>query len=455
MKNQIVSVQITDIQPDGNGVGRMENGMVLFVPLTAPGDLASVRIIKENRTYAVGRLEELLLPSSERQEPGCPVYRRCGGCGFRHLKPEAEQRYKRALVENAFRRIGHLEVSVEPTVSVNHERYRNKVVYPLCMIDGKPTFGYYARHSHAVVEHSDCLLQDPLFSRIAMFHVKQLELLQVQVPVWQEETHAGILRHLAMRKNRNGRFSVCFVAAKAFSQAKPMAEELMQAFPEVVGVALNLNPVPGNVIFGRETYRLAGDAALRDQLCGKWFSLSPTAFYQVNADCAEALYRKAAELASLPDGGVLLDLYCGAGTIGLSMVRTGQKLCGVEVVPEAVENAKKNALQNGRGEADTLFICGDASVGVQRCREVFGSPDVIVVDPPRKGLSPEVIRTLLSAAPERLVYISCNPATLAANCAILCRELYRITAAIPFDMFPGTGHVETVVLLSNLMYGSE
>lgn len=450
-KNQLFPVEITGINPDGNGVGRLEDGLVVFVPLAAPGDVAQVRIIKETKTYAVGRLEALVHSSPDRREPDCPVYQRCGGCVFRHLRRETEHAIQRELVINAFQRIGHLEVPVERTVSVNEERYRNKVVYPLCEPEpGRPAFGYYARHSHAVVEHTDCPLQDAIFTKIAMFHVKQIA--ARHVPVWNEKRGAGVLRHLMMRKNRAGEVAVCMVAAKPFPQAESMAQELLREFPQVTGVSLNLNPETGNTILGRETRCLAGEPVLRDHLCGKWFSLSPTAFYQVNALCAEALYRKAAELAALPEDGVLLDLYCGAGTVGLTMVGDGQKLFGVEVVPEAVENARENAAYNGRTPENTQFACGDASLGVQRCAETFGKPDVIVVDPPRKGLSPEVISTLLTAAPERIVYISCNPATLAANCASLCDPQngvhYRVATAIPFDMFPSTGHVETVALLT-------
>lgn len=449
-KNNLFSVEITGINPDGNGVGRLDDGMVVFVPLTAPGDRISVRVIKETKTYVIGRLEELLQPSPERRDPGCPVYQRCGGCVFRHLRPEAARRIQQELVVNAFRRIGHLEVPAEPTVFVNEERYRNKVVYPLCEPEpGRPAFGYFARHSHAVVEHTDCPLQDPIFAKIAMFHVKQIAALHI--PVWNEKRGTGILRHLMMRKNRVGEVSVCMVATKPFPQAEAMAQVLLREFPAVVGVSLNLNAAAGNTILGRETRCLAGEATLQDQLCGKDFSISPTAFYQVNVACAEAIYHKAAELAALPENGVLLDLYCGAGTVGLTMVGDGQKLFGVELVPEAVENARENALRNGRTTENTQFVCGDASLGVRRCTELFGKPDVIVVDPPRKGLSPEVIETLLRAAPERIVYISCNPATLAANCAALCDPQagvkYRVAAAIPYDMFPATGHVETVALL--------
>lgn len=437
-------IQITDLNPDGNGVGRLESGMVAFVPLTAPGDRARIALLRETKTYAVGRVETLLTPSPLRQDPACPVYRRCGGCVYRHITPEAEEALKRQTVQQAFRRIGHLEVLVQPTRSFGWTSYRNKVVYPLTA--GCPDqIGYFARRTHEVIPHTDCPLQDPLFTELAMFHVKHAA--RLGVPLWDERTGHGVLRHLAMRRNRAGRYIVCMVASAPFPQATAMAQALCEAFPQVVGVSLNCNPTPGNTIFGPQTQSLQGDSTLRDTLCGKEFTLSPTSFYQVNADCAEAMYRHAAELVQLRDDGILLDLYCGAGTIGLSMIRDGQNLCGVEILPEAVENAKHNARQNGRSEADTLFVCGDASVGVQACRDRFGEPNVIVVDPPRKGLSPEVISTLLSVSPPRILYISCNPATLAADCQSLCTAGYTITSATPYNMFPRTGHVECVTLL--------
>jgi len=446
MKNEIVTLQITDINPDGNGVSRTAAGLVVFTPLTAPGDTARVRIIKETKSYAIGKMEELLTPSSDRIDPDCSTYKRCGGCVYRHLSFDAENKLKKQTVENAMKRIGHLDCKVEDTVCFEMERYRNKVAYPL----SGGTFGYYARHTHAIVEHETCPLQDDLFTKIALFHVKQSE--KHHIPMWNEKSGAGILRHLLMRKNRKGEYMVCFVASKRFDKAVLLATELMQAFPEIIGISLNINPTSGNVILGNETICLAGESVLHDELCGKMFEISPTAFYQVNADCAEAMYQKAAELAELPDGGVLLDLYCGAGTIGLSMIKDNQKLCGVEIIPDAIKNAWKNAENNGRNQENTLFVCGDASIGVEHCRKTFGEPDVIVVDPPRKGLSKEVIDTLLDVAPERIVYISCNPATLAGNCADLCKELYAIDQVIPYNMFPRTGHVESVVLLKRRCY---
>lgn len=444
-KNDLITLRITDLNPDGNGVGRLDSGEVVFVPLTAPGDLCRVKIIKCAKNYFVARLEELIEPAACRVEADCAVYHRCGGCVYRHIDENAENLLKKQIVENALRRIGHLDVTVEDTVSFGFSAYRNKVVYPLGRDNnGEVTYGYYARHTHAIISHTCCPLQEDLFDTIAVFHVEQIK--KHHVPIWNETTKKGYLRHLAMRKNRAGEYTVCMVSSAPFQKAGTMAEELMEAFPQVVGVFLNINPKGDNTIFGDKTACLAGESTLKDSLCGKTFSVSPTAFYQVNPDVAEALYRKAAELADLGEGETLLDLYCGAGTIGLSMIHPGQKLCGVEIIPDAVDNAWKNAKDNGRNEEDTLFVCGDASLGVEECRQKFGNPHVIVVDPPRKGLSDRVIQTLLDVAPKKIVYISCNPATLAANCEKLSHT-YEITYAQPFNMFPRTGHVECVVQL--------
>ena len=437
---------ITDLNPDGNGVGRDRDGQVVFVPLTAPGDVCAVRIIKETKNYLVARPEALLEPSPCRVDPDCNCYKRCGGCTMRHVTAKYERENKRALVQNCFARISKLDVEVAPVFETGEERYRNKVVYPFAMHGDKPVFGYYARHTHTVIPHEDCKVQSPRFDEIASFVTD--EITKYRVPVWDETQNKGILRHIAMRKTADDNFSVCLIASARFTAAAQIATDLMEKFPFVSGVALNLNPTPGNVIFGEKTSTLAGEPTLTDTLCGKRFRVSPVSFYQINRALAEKLYEKAAALADLQPGQTLLDLYCGAGTIGLSMIKPGQKLCGVEIVPDAIENAKKNAEACGRTPDDTLFVCGDASLGIDECKKKFGDPDVIVVDPPRKGLSKEVIDVLLAASPEKIVYVSCDPATLASDCAALVSGGYSLSTAYPFNMFPRTGHVETVVFLS-------
>ena len=446
-KNQIERITVTDINPDGNGVGRTEDGKVVFIPLAAPGDTVDVKIIKETSDYLIGRLETLVFPSPCRIEPDCPVYARCGSCSFLHLSESFENQKKRELVQSAFSRIGKLQVEVEETRSFSMSRYRNKVVYPLAEQNGVPVFGYYARHSHSLIPHEDCPLQDPRFSEIGARFCEEVR--KLHIPVWNESAKAGVLRYLSLRKNRAGMFSLLFVASRRFREERNLAERMMNAFPFIQGVSININKAPDNVILGEETISLLGIPVLEDILCGKRFLISPASFYQINADCAEALYRTASDLLALKSGDVVMDLYCGSGTIGLSVIQPGQKLIGVEIVPDSVRDAEINARMNGRTESDTVMFLGDASAGFSLCEAKFGKPDAIVVDPPRKGLSDDVIMQILQSGCEKVVYISCNPVSLAKDCARLCDRTYLIQKVIPFNMFPRTGHVETVVCLSN------
>ena len=444
-KNQIERVTVTDINPDGNGVGRAKDGMVVFIPLAAPGDTVDVRIIKETSDCLIGRLEAIVTPSACRIEPACPVYARCGSCTFLHLSESFENQKKRELVQSAFSRIAKLQVEVEETRSFSMSRYRNKVVYPLTEQNGMPVFGYYARHSHSLIPHEDCPLQDARFSEIAARFCEEIR--RLHIPVWNDSAKAGVLRYLSLRKNRSGMFSLLFVASRRFREEGDLAERMMNAFPFIQGVSININKAADNVILGDETVSLAGSPVLEDILCGKRFSISPAAFYQINADCAEAMYRTASDLLGLESGDVLMDLYCGSGTIGLSVIQPGQKLIGVEIVPDSIRDAAANAKMNGRDTGDTVMLLGDASAGFKLCETRFGKPDAIVVDPPRKGLSDDVIAQILHSGCEKVVYISCNPVSLAKDCARLCGEAYRIQKVIPFNMFPRTGHVETVVLM--------
>jgi len=444
-KNQILRIRIDDINPDGNGIGRADDGKVVFVPLTAPGDVWDVRIIKETSGYLVGKAESLVSPSEHRVPVPCPCYNRCGSCSFLHLSEEYENRKKREIVKNAFLRIAKMDVPVEETRYRSMERYRNKVVYPLAYDGPDASFGYYARHSHVLVPHTDCPLQDKRFSEIAACFCGLAD--RMHVPLWNESSQSGILRHLAIRMNRSGSFAVTVVASKQFREATRIADDLRNSIPAVSSVFLNVNPRPDNVILGPETVLLSGFSSFEDALCGKRFLISPLSFYQIHADIAEEMYRTAAGLLSLREGGTLLDLYCGVGTIGLSLVSENQNLFGVEIVPDAVRDAAINAERNGRSGENTIFICGDASEGFRSCEEAFGTPDAIVVDPPRKGLSDEVLHAVIESGCEHVLYISCNPATLAGNCSVLCANGFSVQTVIPFNMFPRTGHVETVVLL--------
>ncbi len=447
MKNETVTLNITDLTPEGSGVGR-HDGKVFFVPLTAPQDECEVLILKENSSVTYGKLTKLLTPSPLRQKNDCSCFEKCGGCTLRHISYEAELELKQNFVKNAMTRIGGFDCRVLPTVFGDERRYRNKIQYPIGRDrDGNPVFGYYARRSHRIVPHGECLLQESIFCRIAECFCALCK--EHGIKAYDEETSKGTVRHLVMRKNQKDEILLCIVA-KNISAPKwrSLAAELMDRFDCITGIHLNKNDKATNVIFGEETVCLMGKKMLEDTLMGRDFFLSPRAFYQVNPKMTEKLYTIAKEKAELKKTDVVLDLYCGVGTVGLCVAGNENKLCGVEIIPEAVDDARRNAKKNGRSDKDTLFVCGDAAIGVRECAKKFGPPDVVLVDPPRKGLSPEVVKTILDAYPKKIVYISCNPATLARDCKLMAEAGYVLGDVTPVDMFPRTGHVESVVCLT-------
>ena len=449
-KNTVIRVNITDLNPDGNGVGRTEDGRVVFVPLTAPGDVCEAKVIKESKGYLVARLEKLIAPSPYRIEPDCAVFNKCGGCSFRHITYEKEKELKESMVRNAFLRIAGIDVKVNPLISVNNTHYRNKVQYPITENEcGSLTFGFYARHSHRVIAHECCLLQDDVFSGIAsrliyIFTEKGLS-------AYNEQSGKGLLRHIYIRKTITDEISVCVVVnGDNIPDGKRIAQLIQADFPQIRSFFVNINKKKSNVILGDKNILISGQSHITDILCGRSFELSPNSFFQVNNRAAEKLYEKAAEYAALEKADILLDLYCGTGSVGLCIAENENPLCGAEIVEEAVKNAKNNAVNNGRSEDNTLFVCGDAKIGITECRKHLGDPSVIVVDPPRKGLNPDLITDIASARPKRIVYISCNPATLARDTSLFAYQGYRPEEATPFDLFPRTGHVECCVLMSRV-----
>ena len=360
-KNEVYEVCIEDLTLEGSGVCRID-GFAVFVPLTAPGDVAWVKIVKVLKSYGFGILEELITPSPDRgKDPGggCGVFRKCGGCSFRHLTYEAELRLKEKAVKDAFRRLGgFLEDPLPILGSEKTDGYRNKAQYPLALIDGKPAAGFYARNSHRVVPAEDCPLQPPVFGRILKEILRFLE--ETRLPIYREETGQGIYRHVYLRQAPStGKVLVCMVAVKKDPpKIRELSERLSRKFPEVSGVCVNVNAERTNVILGRRWQQIWGEPELSDTLLGVELSISPAAFYQVNKPQAERLYRRAFELAEFRGDEHLLDLYCGIGSIGLTAYGKIGRLTGVEVVPEAVENARKNAKKNGMDRAE--FFCADA-----------------------------------------------------------------------------------------------
>lgn len=445
-KNDIIPLTIESITNEGSGIGHTD-GIAVFVPMTAAGDELRVRIVKVQKSYCYGIIEEVITPSPDRVPVDCPSYKRCGGCSLRHITYEAELREKQRWVQDAMRRIGGFTMEPLPILpSPSHTCYRNKAQFPFGQGDAGSYTGFFAPRSHTVIPCRDCPLQPVVFSEIAawMCHYADTH----GLTIYNEQTGKGLLRHLYLRQAAaDGSIMFCLVInGDKMPHAGDFTREAQQQFPAISTILLNHNTRRDNVILGQQETVLAGPGTLQDILCGVSVSLSPHSFYQVNHDAAEQLYREATQLAALQPNETLLDLYCGAGTIGLSMVQPGQKLIGVEVVHSAVENARQNAVRAGVTDAE--FLCADAGKASQILAERGLRPDVIVLDPPRKGCDNDTLQAVVRMAPSRIIMVSCNPATMARDAAILREMGYDLQCYRPVDLFPRTAHCETVVLLS-------
>lgn len=445
-KNDIITLQITSLTSEGSGIGRAENGMVVFVPFTSVGDKLQCRIVKVCKNYCYGKIESLITPSPFRIEADCGVYGKCGGCVYRHISYAAECEAKLKIVTDAFERIAGVSPQCDSIIAADEvDRYRNKAQYPVTQTGGKLACGFYASRSHRVVAIDDCPLQPKVFSEIVKVCLECME--KAHITAYFEESGRGEVRHIYLRRGYNsGEIMLCIVAARDISKKlMQMCQTVVQSFPEVKSIVLNINPKNTNVILGEKCVTLFGSDTITDIMCGNVVELSPLSFYQVNTAQAQRLYAKAFEYASPQSGDVIADLYCGAGTIGLSMAKRAKdvKIIGVEQVAQAVENAKRNAERNGITNA-TVY-CGDAGEVFSRLRESGCAPDVIVVDPPRKGCSELTIETIAKAAPKRIVMVSCDPATAARDVKRLMQYGYTCSRLCAVDMFPRTSHVECVV----------
>lgn len=448
-KNQYLEAKVEGITLEGSGVARAD-GFALFVPLTAPGDYARIKVVKVLKRYGFGIVDQILAPSPDRlpeEEQGCGCFRQCGGCAFRHIAYGAELKIKENAVRDAFRRLGGFGLEPLPILGApSADRYRNKAQYPLGRDrDGRIVAGFYARNSHRIVPAEDCPLQPVIFSEILRLVLDFLN--ANRLSVYDEGTGKGDYRHVYLREAPStGEVMLCMVASRENPPGmRELAEKVQAAFSEVVSVYLNINPEKTNVILGREYRLLAGKAQITDEFLGKKLAVSPASFYQVNQAQAQRLYELAFDFAEFTGTEHLLDLYCGIGSIGLSAADRIGKLTGVEIVPQAVENARLNAKLNG---VKAEFFCADASGAARKLAEEGAKPDVILVDPPRKGCGAEVLEAIFRMAPRKVVMISCNPATAARDCKILCEEGYRLRKYQAADMFPRTGHVECVALLT-------
>ena len=444
-KNEIVEAEITGWSSDGAGVCRVK-GRAVFVARAIPGERWEIRILKVTASAVFARGERLLQASSARIEPDCPHFGKCGGCDTRHLRYEDELRFKLGRVNDALKRIGKQEdQATEILGSEEQDRTRNKAIFAVAETEDGPAFGFYRERSHELIPVADCRLQSELSCRCAKAVVDFLR--NERLPAYDESTGKGTVRHVFCRQARQTKDAVlCICSAAGFgSRTHALVEHLRKSCPELTGIVLNINKTRGNTVLSGSFYTLWGDEILHDRLCGLEFAIAPQAFFQINPHQAERLYEKAAEYANAKKEDLVFDLYCGAGTISLRMAKDAGRVIGAEIVPEAVENAGENARRNGIENAE--FLCGDAGEAAKALAARGLRPRIVVVDPPRKGMSEEAVKAVASMEPEKIVYVSCGPETLARDILRFQGLGYVLREATAVDMFPRTCHVETVCLL--------
>lgn len=447
-KNDEIQLTVKSCTVQGSGVCDY-NGMTVFVQGAVTGDHVLAHIIKVKKTYAVGIIKKITQRSPIRIDPECPVAHKCGGCCFAQIKYDAELEIKAQQVEDNFRRLGGLDIKPQPIIpSPAMSRYRNKAQYPVGSDGTFASIGFYAPMTHRIIDCADCSLQPEDFRRIVDIFRDWIR--ENKISAYSEQNHSGLVRHIYIRKGfATGEIMVCVVAnGNSLPESEGLINRLTDELPEIRSVILNINRDRTNVVLGKDCVTLYGEDYITDILCGLKFRISPLSFYQVNHDGAQILYSKAKEYAALTGNEILVDLYCGTGTIGLTMAKDAKQLVGVEIVPQAVENARKNAEINGIENA--RFICGDAAKASKMLLEKKLSPDVVIVDPPRKGCDEQLIGDIAVMNPKRVVYVSCDSATLARDCARFKKYGYEAVEATPVDMFPRTGNVETVALLIRL-----
>ena len=444
-KNQIYEAVISDYTSEGQGVAKIE-GCAVFVPNAIVGEICRIRIEKLGKTWASGKIVEILEKSPHRLNRACPVAKLCGGCDFWHMDYEEEQRLKAERVRTCLNRIGGENLESLPILGAPSCRgYRNKAQYPVAVKKGKAFAGFFKAGTHQVVENDRCLILPEEMDRVKDIVIDYVN--QTRVSVYDEESHTGLLRHIYVRRGVvSGEVLVCLAVN---GRAIPKPERLIEKLQKVAGFAtlvLSVNTKKGNTVLGDEEIVLYGKGYIEDTMCGLNFRLSPRSFYQVNHHQAQRLYEAAIAQAEITKADTVLDLYCGVGTITLCMAKAAGMVIGVEVVPQAVADAKDNALRNGIENAE--FFCGDAGEAALALEKHGIRADVAVVDPPRKGLNGDTIEALSRMAPRRIVYVSCDPATLARDVALLKERGYQVKNALAADLFPRCAHVESVVCLT-------
>ena len=449
-KNDILTVTIEDLTADGEGVGKA-GGFPLFIKDAVPGDVVRCSVMKVKKSYGYARLQEILKASPDRVPARCPIARSCGGCQLQHLSYEAQLRFKTRRVEEALRRIGGFtDTEVLPALGMQDPwQYRNKAQVPVGRDrNGFVVMGFYAQHSHGIIPQESCAISFP--EAEAVLHTVKEWMAQCGISPYDEASGTGILRHVLARKGmRTGQIMVCLISRKQkVRHENELADMLRASVPGFTTLTVNVNPGRDNVILGRDGYVVFGPGYVEDEIGGLRFRISPESFFQVNSSQMEVLYGKALEFAGLTGCETVWDLYSGIGTISLFLARKARHVYGVEIVPQAVRNARENARLNGI--TNVSFHEGAAEEVLPNWREEHPDEqiDVIVVDPPRKGLDLTCLETICRIAPPKVVYVSCDPATLARDLALLRERGYRIGTVQPVDQFCQTTHVETVVLLT-------
>jgi len=449
MKNEEYIIEISDINQEGQGIGRV-NGFAVFVDGALIGEKVRTRITEVKKNYAVGKLLEIRAASPARIKPFCPVYSSCGGCSLQHMDYGAQLKFKTNMVRETLKRIGKIRNAdqlVRETLGMKCPmRYRNKVQYPLGISGGKVVMGFFAKRSHNIVDIRDCGIQHDAANKVRDIFKRFIE--RYGISVYDEINHTGLVRHLMVRVGfKTGEIMVVVVInGNDLPKKDKLVKMLLAEVPGIKSIILNVNTRKTNVILGEENIKIYGKDSITDYIGSFRFDISPLSFFQVNPVQTEVLYNKALEFAGLTGRETVFDLYCGTGTISLFMAQKAKEVYGVEVVEEAVEDARRNARANGVDNVE--FITGEAEKVVPMMYKDGIRADVVVVDPPRKGCDASVLETIARMDPDRIVYVSCNPATLARDLMYLGERGYEVKEVQPVDMFPWTGHVESVVLIT-------
>ena len=450
-KNEVLTVEIQDIGSEGEGIAKVD-GYPIFIKDAIPGDIVKIKIIKAKKTYGYGRLEEMIQPSKDRVEPRCPVARQCGGCSIQHYSYKKQLEYKQNKVKNCLERIGGftgIEEKMAPILGMEDPwYYRNKAQFPVGLNkEGSIITGFYAGRTHSIIDNTHCYIQAKINEEILEIIKEFLE--QYHISPYQEESHTGLVRHVLTRVGFvTGEIMVCLILN---GKTLPNADKLIERLIEIDGmksISMNINQEKTNKILGKEVKTLWGSDTITDYIGDVKYQISPLSFYQVNPIQTKVLYGKALEYAELKGEETVWDLYCGIGTISLFLAQKAKKVYGVEIIPEAIEDARKNAQLNHMENVE-FFVGKAEDILPKQYEENKVYADVIVVDPPRKGCDETLLNTMITMEPKRIVYVSCDPATLARDLKILCGNGYELEKVQVVDQFAHTSHVETVVLLKH------